>query len=86
MAPEIETETSPTIIVPTTTESQCSLLVAKKIDEDDCHKYYVCSEGTNGVEYLSQTCGSAMMFNPQTKSCDLIAVVVNIRPECGEKF
>lgn len=52
--------------------------------ESDCHKFYVCKNGPNGPEYVEQTCGDSMMYNPKTLTCDHIDAVTSIRPECGE--
>lgn len=78
---EKETEGS-TVIV--TENPECNPATPNKAHEEDCHKFYTCTNGANGAEYIEQTCGSYMMYNPNTLTCDSIDAVSSIRPECGK--
>lgn len=53
----------------------------------DCHKFYVCTEGALGVEYVEQTCADNLFFNPVTKTCDFPENVILVKRDCrGNKF
>ncbi|KAL7040824.1 hypothetical protein ACKWTF_000531 [Chironomus riparius] len=51
----------------------------------DCSKYLQCVMSHDGLfEYVEQTCGSSMMFNPTAMVCDWPASVIAINPNCGK--
>lgn len=51
----------------------------------DCHKFLHCAPTLSGTwAYVEKTCGSSMMFNPNTMICDHIYNVIKLKPLCEE--
>ncbi|XP_030375562.1 hemocytin [Scaptodrosophila lebanonensis] len=52
----------------------------------DCHKFLHCQpfSVSGGWTYVEKTCGEFMMFNPTMFICDHIAIVQELRPNCGK--
>lgn len=51
----------------------------------DCYKFKHCQPTVNGSwTYAIKTCGPSMMYNPLSMTCDHIANVKAMKPECGE--
>lgn len=49
-----------------------------------CYKFRHCQpKADGGWSYAIKTCGPSMMYNPLTMTCDHIANVVAMKPECG---
>lgn len=50
----------------------------------DCKKFLHCTVTTDGSwAYIDQECGPGTMFNPLAMVCDHIAVVMQMKPDCG---
>ncbi|KAF2345875.1 Chitin binding domain [Trinorchestia longiramus] len=79
--PEPTTTTTTTTLKPTTKPATCTAANAntRYPFDDDCKKYYTCREvKTNVFSYVTSTCPSVYVFNPDKKYCDLAANV----PDC----
>lgn len=65
------------------TPNLCEMLGEFREHPTDCHKFYKCIAGEEGVDYVEGTCGDLLFFNLVTKTCDLPENVLLNRPDCG---
>ncbi|KAK4875849.1 hypothetical protein RN001_012271 [Aquatica leii] len=63
----------------------CSVEEPSKPSQSDCYKYYRCEKTSLGIDWVTKTCYPELMFNPETKQCDLVKNVQAIQPQCEEQ-
>lgn len=76
----------PIVTVPTLLHQQCDGNPAKSHVEypGDCRKFLHCTVMDDGSwAYVEKECGPGTLFNPVAMVCDHIAVVKQMKPDCG---
>lgn len=65
---------------------QCSPSAPLIDHPESCNKYLQCEKLLNGsFVYAEKSCGSDLMFNPETKDCTWPDDVALLKPECRDK-